>query len=98
MRPLNAKIRPRCSSQVQHPPTARPQDSPHPCNAPQYGIKVQKPEPIDTSLPASAKDKKYIEQVSGTLIYYAQSVDNTMLVALSSIAAEQANPTEDMLA
>jgi hypothetical protein len=29
---------------------------------------------------------------------YAQSVDNTMLVALSSIATEQANPMEDMLA
>jgi hypothetical protein len=82
----------------QHPPPAQPQDSPHPCNAPQYGIKVQKPEPIDTSLPASAKDKKYIEQVSGTLIYYAQSVNNTMLVTLSSIATEQANPMEDTLA
>jgi hypothetical protein len=82
----------------QHPPPARPQDSPHPCNAPQYGIKVQKPEPIDTSLPASAKDKKYIKQVVGTLLYYARSVDNTMLVALSSITAEQANPTEDTLA
>jgi hypothetical protein len=82
----------------QHPPPAQPQDSPHPCNAPQYGIKVQKPEPIDMSLPASAKDKKYIEQVVGTLLYYARSVDNTRLVALSSIAAEQANPMEDMLA
>jgi hypothetical protein len=82
----------------QHPPPARPQDSPHPCNAPQYGIKVQKPEPIDMSLPTSAKDKKYIKQVVGTLLYYARSVDNTVLVALSSITAEQANPSEDMLA
>jgi hypothetical protein len=55
----------------QHPNPTRPQDSPHPCNAPQYGVKVQKPEPINTSPPASAKDKKYIEQVIGTLLYYA---------------------------
>jgi hypothetical protein len=83
----------------QHPTPKQPQDSPHPCNAPQYGVKVQKPEPIDSSPPASAKDIKYIKQVIGTLLYYApQSVDNTMLVTLSSIAAEQANPTKDMLA
>jgi hypothetical protein len=50
------------------------------------------------SLPTSAKDKKYIKQVVGTLLYYARSVDNTVLVALSSITAEQANPSEDMLA
>jgi hypothetical protein len=82
----------------QHPMPKQPQDSPHPCNAPQYGVKVQKPEPIDSSPPASAEDKKYIEQVIGTLNYYARSIDNTMLVALSSIATEQANPTKDMLA
>lgn len=81
----------------QHPMPTHPQDSPHPCNAPQYGVKVQQPEPLDTSPPASAKDKQYIQQVIGTLLYHARSIDSTTLVALSSIAADQANPTEDTL-
>ena len=37
--------------------------------------------------------KKYIQQVLGTLLYYARAVNPTMLVALSAIASEQASPT-----
>ena len=39
------------------------------------------------------KNKKYIQQVLGAFLYYALAVDPTMLVALSTIASEQASPT-----
>jgi hypothetical protein len=37
---------------------------------------------------------KYVQQVAGTLLYYGRAVDTTILPALSSIASEQAAPTE----
>ena len=33
--------------------------------------------------------------MTGTFLYYARAVDPTMLVALSAIAADQADPTEN---
>ncbi len=35
-----------------------------------------------------------MQEVAGTLLYYARAVDSTILPALSAIATEQANPTE----
>ena len=43
------------------------------------------------------KTKKFILQVTGTLLYYALAIDNEMLTALSAIAAEQATPVQGML-
>ena len=37
--------------------------------------------------------KIYIQQVLGTLLYYARAVNPTILVALSAITSEQAYPT-----
>ena len=42
-------------------------------------------------------DKLFIQQVTGTCLYYARAVDATMLVALSAIASEQASPTEETM-
>ena len=46
------------------------------------------------SPPLSKEDAKYVQAVSGTLLYYGRAVDPTILPALSSIATEQAKPTE----
>ncbi len=35
-----------------------------------------------------------MQEVAGTLLYYARGVDSTILPALNAIATEQANPTE----
>jgi hypothetical protein len=43
-------------------------------------------------------NKKYIQQVLGTFLYYGRVVDSTMLTALSSIASAQAEPTEETMA
>ncbi len=51
----------------------------------------------DTSKVLSKEDKKYIQQVIGTLLYYGRAVDATILVALSSLASAQASPTKDTM-
>jgi hypothetical protein len=38
--------------------------------------------------------KKFIQEVTGTFLFYARAVDATLLTALSSLAAKQANPTK----
>ena len=70
------------------------QNSPHPHNIPTYGAKVQYAEQQDESPLLDKADTKYVQQVAGTLLYYGRAVDPTILPALSSIASEQAAPTE----
>jgi hypothetical protein len=50
----------------------------------------------DTSALLPKEDKKFIQEVIGTFIYYVQFVNSTMLAALVSITTQQANPTNTM--
>jgi hypothetical protein len=43
------------------------------------------------------KDKKFIQEVIGTFLYYARCIDSTMLAALGTIATQQANPTQNTM-
>jgi hypothetical protein len=70
------------------------QNPPHPHVKPQYGIKTQYAEEADSSPPLGKEETKYIQAVTGTLLYYARADDSTILTALSAIATEQAKPTE----
>jgi hypothetical protein len=72
----------------------KPQHQPYPHNPKQYGQKQQFPEPEDKSPLLGKEDKKFIEEVTGTFLFYARAVDPTMLVALSLLAMEQCNPTK----
>ena len=76
----------------QHIPN-RIRRSPHESPKISYGQKEQlvTNEQSEPSLPKTAQ--KYVQQVVGTLLYYALTVDLTMLVALGSIAAQQNKPT-----
>jgi len=65
----------------------RRQDSPHPHVIPAYGAKTQFAMETDNSDTVPAADKNFIQQVTGTLLYYARAVDPTILVALSAIAS-----------
>ena len=78
----------------QHPMPKCAQHSPHKCNPPQYGIKVQLPEPVDHSAHLPPAAVKCIQQIIGTLLYYTRAVNSTMLVVLSAIALEQSKATE----
>ena len=69
------------------------QHAPHPAPTPQYGNPCQYVID-DTSKPAKDGTKKEIQQIVGTFLYYALTIDLTMLVALGSIASQQNAPTE----
>ena len=45
----------------------------------------------------SLKDKRFVQQVLGSFLYYARAIDITILQALSAIATDQAMPTERTL-
>jgi hypothetical protein len=78
----------------QHPIPKRPQHSPHAWIAPDYGAATQWAIDADTSPLLESTDLKTLQQILGTLLYYAQAVDNTMLVAISTLASVQAQGTQ----
>ena len=80
-----------------HEAPKKPQNQPHEHTIPTFGAKVQYAKEEDTTTPLSKDDKKYIQQVLGTLLYYGRAVDSTILVALSTIASAQATPTTDTM-
>ena len=74
-------------------PPRRPQYSPYEPKPINYGKLSDEilVEP-DRPLLGQAK-KKYIQQVVGSFLYYARAVDLIILLSLSAIESEQANPT-----
>ena len=70
-----------------------PSDSPHKHVLPQYGAKVQMTT-LDTSPSLDATASTRIREIVGVFLYYARAIDNTMLVALGTIASQQASATE----
>ena len=80
-----------------HKASTKPQHQPHQHTVPTYCATIQYAKAADTSKVLSKEDKKYIQQVIGTLLYYGPTVDATILFALSSFASAQATPTEDTM-
>jgi hypothetical protein len=62
-----------------------------------YSASKQYAETIDTTPHLSKENKKQVQEVVGTFLYYAQCVDSKMLTALGSTATQQANPTENTM-
>jgi len=73
------------------------QGSPHVHIIPNYGARQQFAKVEVDERVLKDDDKRYIQQVLGTFLYYARAVDPTMLVALSAIASEQAKPTQSTM-
>jgi hypothetical protein len=82
-------------NKFQHPLPTKPQHAPHAWAQPVYGQSVQAPTPDDTSAPLDPKAITRIQQIVGTLLYYARAVDSSMLVALGTLAEEQTKGTEN---
>ncbi|MGL5935811.1 MAG: reverse transcriptase domain-containing protein, partial [Cetobacterium sp.] len=76
-----------------HPQPTRPQHSPHRWTPPDYGATIQYNAPEDQTLPLDAKGIKRLQEVIGTFLFSARAVDNTMLVALGTLAAAQTKGT-----
>jgi hypothetical protein len=70
-----------------------PQHAPYKAAPIQYGAKVQRVE-VDTTQPLIPKEIKRVQDIVGTLLYYARVVDQTLLAALSAIVAQQPNGTQ----
>jgi hypothetical protein len=81
----------------QHPQPTAPQHSPYPWNQPQHNTKAsQEAIAPDASPKLPPTDIKRIQKIVGTLLYYARrAIDNTMLVSLNTLAAEQSKGTEN---
>jgi hypothetical protein len=75
-----------------HPMPERPEHAPHDYSTPTYGS-CQQFATIDTSPAVNSKDTKRIQEVLGTLLYYARAVNCTMIPAIRTIATQQANAT-----
>ena len=59
----------------------------------QYGTPVQFSPLDDASAPLDSDGITRVQQIIGTLLHYGRAVNNTMLVALSSLAASQTKST-----
>jgi len=77
-----------------HPTPSKPQHAPHKHREIIYGAAEQVTPEEDTSPALDEAGTKRIQGIVGALLYYARAVDNKLLVALSAIGAQQANPTE----
>jgi hypothetical protein len=70
------------------------QTCPHTPAPKQFGLEAQRPLPADDSPPLNKKGIKHVQQIFGSILYYARVVDMTVLMALNTIAIKQAKATE----
>eukprot|EP00804_Cyclotella_cryptica_P008108 CCRYP_004594-RA/>CCRYP_004594-RA protein AED:0.30 eAED:0.28 QI:0/0/0/1/0/0.5/2/0/866 len=87
----------KAGQRFRHNVPTRPQHQPYPHTPRTYGAKQQYVEDPDLSTPLNKQDKTFVQEVIGVFLYYARAVDCTMLTALSSLATQQANPTQTTL-
>jgi hypothetical protein len=78
----------------QHTPHSRAAHSPHAWSTPVYGTHPQLTSPVDDTslLPQSTITR--IQEITGTLLFYACTIDCTMLVALGTITSNQSKGTK----
>jgi hypothetical protein len=82
----------------QQPPSKRPQYAPHIWTEPAYGQRIQYAPFPDDSAAASAADITRAQGISGTLLYYARSVDTILIMPLSTIASRLSTATATTMA
>jgi hypothetical protein len=88
----------RALTRFRHPFPKKPQHNPFHYTQPEYGAKVQYEPEADTSDKLDDMGKKRIQEILGTLLYYARAVDPTLLVTVSSLARQQKAPTVKTMA
>ena len=76
-----------------HPIPKKPQLSTHKHREVIYGAKEQLSPGDDTYPPLDSQDTKSFQGIVGSLLYYARTVDNKLLVGLSAIGSQQASTT-----
>jgi hypothetical protein len=81
-------------ARFQRTPPQKQQDQPYPHVKPTYGAKKQYSQVEDDSPTFNKAGKKFIQEVCRVFLYLAHAVEGVLLPALSSLAFQQANPTE----
>jgi hypothetical protein len=79
----------------QHAAPTRPEHAPHTWNPAVYGAKTQYVEDEKNSPALSDKDVNKLQQLTGTLLYYARAVDPTLIMPINVLASEQTKATSD---
>jgi hypothetical protein len=83
--------------QFQHVKPVKPQHQPYPHVKIIYGAKAQyKTGPVE-SLHLDKVGTTFIQEVTGVFLFMAQAINGRLLPALSALASEQANPTEETM-
>jgi hypothetical protein len=77
----------------QHPTPARPEHAPYTWNPPIYGAKTQFVTETITIPTLSDKEISKLQQLTGTLLYYARAVDATLIMPINGLASEQSTAT-----
>jgi hypothetical protein len=77
----------------QHVAPAHPEHAPHTWKPPIYGAKTQYVEDKTTSPALSDKDVNKLQQLIGTLLYYARAVDPTLIMPINVLSSEQSKST-----
>ena len=77
-----------------HTASPKPQHAPHAWTPPNYGAHIQYAPPEDDSMPLDKPGINLLQQIVGTFLYYARAINNTMLVALGTLAAAQTKGTK----
>jgi hypothetical protein len=75
----------------------KPQHCPYAPAPKQYEAKTQAPLPVNISPKLSPGEIKEIQRIIGSILYYTQAVDITVLMALSSIAIKQSKGTTNTM-
>lgn len=78
-----------------HAMPQHPERAPHEWAKPNYGAKVQyadTTDPNDTEV--GQAEQQLIQEVVGVLLFYGRAIDSSILVALGTIASQQASPTK----
>jgi hypothetical protein len=78
----------------QHTPPHRHEHSPHAWNKTVYGTHPQLTSPVDDKSLLLPSELTRIQEITGTLLFYARAIDITMLVALGTIASNQSKGTQ----
>jgi hypothetical protein len=78
----------------QHPAPAGPEHAPHTWNPPIYGAKTRFVNETTPSPLLSDKEVNKVQQLTGTLLYYASPADPTLIATINVLASEKSDATE----
>jgi hypothetical protein len=79
----------------QHSAPTHTEHAPHKWNTPVYGAKTQYVEDGEDIPALSQKDASCLQQLEGTLLYYARAVDPKLIMPVNVLDSEQTRATAD---